>query len=438
MKKRYKIAFVFFDLGLLCLVLHYLNINLIFEAAPPLGTVSSTEVWIGEDGIKSMELPRGRLIYDFSKDMLIPHMVKEMKETKRLPKKIAPDLFDRLTEEAKKRVLRYMKLPMDASRELVVEGINEISSATIKTDSRFATVMLDEKRYHRINRDVIRKNSIVLHGLFALKKGLFLRSKSFPQSLYFLNFNRGNLREFTANHKGLLNDRSYTSLCDELKKYNFKKIMKSYLRVLWNGFNPASFRGLEPEETSLVFDSVGITLAEHYFMHFHSQSEKYGNRKTSYIWPYPQIFLAFYLYQGGRFVIPSSESTYYHSKPSSYPLLELKQVSCSKIFDEGFNFGIYDHQKSFRVFHRVLITRAIQNHYPFYYWLWKKQTGKDRIDDLFDEVIEEMKRSPITSYRARWLIMKFVDILGDDASTLANHFEPYLETNLPKYYSHDN
>lgn len=94
--------------------------------------------------------------------------------------------------------------------------------------------------------------------------GLYLHSPRTSFRMYFTLISKHNLRYFTETPAGIMDDKTYLDLCQELSLFGTSELLLDFVRVAKNGWGAVPLEARSPQEIELLFDLVGIAMSEEY------------------------------------------------------------------------------------------------------------------------------------------------------------------------------
>jgi len=242
----------------------------------------------------------------------------------------------------------------------------------------------------------IEKNKIAELELFESKQGLFLNSEN-NLGVYLIQFNKNNLREYTLKD-GLLTDKTYASVCREINELENTLFQEVLMVTLFTGFHKEEIERLNIEETTLLFDVVGIGIAE-YFKSMETGGLTFSDLMNGY------ILSAYYNNQGKIINISNS--------------LSLDTVDCL-FFQEKFN-----KRKEMKQLQEKVITRYLKNNHEVFFNKFIEMISYDG-ENLFESMFYYLETNE-TNKINKELLKELILILDNNATEITSYSEKTIK-----------
>jgi len=242
----------------------------------------------------------------------------------------------------------------------------------------------------------IEKNKIAELELFESKQGLFLNSEN-NLGVYLIQFNKNNLREYTLKD-GLLTDKTYASVCREINELENTLLQEVLMVTLFTGFHKEEIERLNIEETTLLFDVVGIGIAE-YFKSMETGGLTFSDLMNGY------ILSAYYNNQGKIINISNS--------------LSLDTVDCL-FFQEKFN-----KRKEMKQLQEKVITRYLKNNHEVFFNKFIEMISYDG-ENLFESMFYYLETNE-TNKINKELLKELILILDNNATEITSYSEKTIK-----------
>lgn len=203
--------------------------------------------------------------------------------------------YDRLTLENRKKFNSNFQFPSNNEKQALDKFLASYTNIFVQIDQDKITI--NNTKGGSLADQLIppARGRLATLMLFDKKQGLFYKTPFLSYGTYLVRINRKNLRAFSVNPHGQLEDKIYPQICHSLAKVKSSDFYLRLFRLLVEGYQPGLFSGLSEDEQGLLIDISGIYLAEVWRM-------KSMNLKKDILQILPEAsLLSLYFNSGGHF-----------------------------------------------------------------------------------------------------------------------------------------
>lgn len=299
--------------------------------------------------------------------------------------------YDRLTSENQEKFNKNFQLELGNEKQALNQLLASYTNLSIQVDQDRITI--DTDAGHSISDPLTppARGRLAVLMLFDKKQGLFFQSPFLSFGSYLVKINHKNLRAFSINPQGQLDDKIYPQICRSLAQIKSDDFYLRLFRLFIEGYRQDLFTGLSQADQGLLIDISGIYLAEVWGM-------KSMNLKKDILQILPEAcLLSLYFNNGGRFYV--SEKI----QPS------LRSYRSCRHFSLPYrNFILYAQP------HDEAISSYVARHHPLLYyqmkWHWPGESRR-----LLKNLSRYLNDPTYYSYYSQWLVNQLIKILQEKA-----------------------
>lgn len=330
------------------------------------------------------------------------------------------EFYYRLSPESKSlfRLVLFGRSKL-VPRAEIAKKLNELNSIEIDISGKKTRARYNDNRNALNDYHHTQLMRMAHPFLYEQNKGIFVTVPGYSQQLYFLPLAKTYYRAYTLDSKDLLRDRSYVSLCKSLYRKTEPSFYSYLMRTFLEGFPSSHKRGEELSTSSLdlLFDIVGIALAEHYLMEAKGYNYKQILHSHNLV---TTVLLSLHLARGGSLPVFDRNKS-----------VKLQSGNCKFLMGEGVTYDmVLSRQRN-----EKMLSAYFQSRHPKLYQTLVEGLNSSNLFEGLTRAIHgknEWNNTKITQLKQ--LIVKMSNETADIDRYLKLEMTKQLSTPLPPVY----